>query len=334
MVHWMSIRAGDRQAQRIGFIGLGAMGLPMARNLLKAGQGLVVQDPSPSGPAALASEYPDQVQVAPTEQSPAELVRAHAPLQAVITMLPSEPVVSDVYAGPKGIFSADAAPQGLVCLDASTIGPALARNLHDQGKQRGIAFVDAPVSGGVGGATAGTLTFMLGLDATQQAGLMQQAEAVLGPLGQRFVACGGPGLGQAAKICNNMLLGISMAGLCEVLLLGQKLGLEAGLLSSIINTSSGHCWSSERYNPVPGIMPGVPATKGYEGGFATRHMAKDLTLALRAAQETPGGANVLNMGALVQALYDSLAQSPQFAAKDFSVYYKYLQDASNINKPS
>jgi 3-hydroxyisobutyrate dehydrogenase len=248
----------------IGFIGLGNMGGHMANNLLRKGHDLVVLDVVPASienVKAFAATVGRTVTVA---SSPAEVAAA---ADTVVTMLPSSPHVKEVYAGAKGLFSAlpgrkAAGKPQLLLIDSSTIAPPVAVEVAAQAAAQAdgaAVMVDAPVSGGVGGAEQGTLTFMVGgPDATFAA-----AKSVLELMGKNIVHCGAAGTGQAAKVCNNLILGISMAGVSEAFNLAGTLGLDAKVLAGIVNTSSGRCWSSDTYNPVPGVMPAVPASKGY-----------------------------------------------------------------------
>jgi 3-hydroxyisobutyrate dehydrogenase len=283
----------------IAFIGLGQMGLPMARNLLRAGHALRVFD-----------MVKPQVEVLVAEGAVAASSATDAVKQAamVFTMLPSSPHVSQVYLGPQGVLSAVAA--GVPLIDCSTIDPLTAKEVAAAAAQRGNPMADAPVSGGTAGAQAATLTFMVGASAA----LFATVKPLLEHMGRNVVHCGDCGTGQTAKICNNLLLAISMIGVAEAMNLGTSLGIDAKVLSDIINTSSGRCWSSDTYNPVPGIMPNAPASRDYQGGFATRLMLKDLGLATDAAKRA--GQTVM-LGSLAQQLYQ-LASSQGLAERDFS----------------
>jgi 3-hydroxyisobutyrate dehydrogenase len=223
-------------AQKIAFIGLGQMGRHMASNLLKAGHSLIVCDASPAAVEAFTRAHPT-ASVAATPGAAAATPGA----TAVITMLPSSPHVRACYeeGGSRGIFGA--ARPGTLLVDCSTINPGVAASVGGAAAARGLAFVDAPVSGGVGGAEAGTLTFMVGGPAPAFAA----AKPLLGAMGRNIVHVGGPGAGCAAKLCNNLVLGASMLAVAEAMQLGKRLGVDAGVLAGIINTSSGKCWSSE-----------------------------------------------------------------------------------------
>ena len=223
-------------AQKIAFIGLGQMGRHMASNLLKAGHSLIVCDASPTAVESFTRQHPT-ASVAPTPGAAA----AHPGTTAVITMLPSSPHVRACYeeGGARGIFGG--ARPGTLLVDCSTINPGVAASVGSAAAARGLPFVDAPVSGGVGGAEAGTLTFMVGGPAPAFAA----AQPLLGAMGRNIVHVGGPGAGCAAKLCNNLVLGASMLAVAEAMQLGKRLGVDAQVLAGIINTSSGQCWSSE-----------------------------------------------------------------------------------------
>ena len=223
-------------AQKIAFIGLGQMGRHMASNLLKAGHSLIVCDASPAAVESFTRQHPT-ASVAATPGAAA----AHPGTTAVITMLPSSPHVRACYeeGGARGIFGG--ARPGTLLVDCSTINPGVAASVGSAAAARGLPFVDAPVSGGVGGAEAGTLTFMVGGPAPAFAA----AQPLLGAMGRNIVHVGGPGAGCAAKLCNNLVLGASMLAVAEAMQLGRRLGVDAHVLAGIINTSSGKCWSSE-----------------------------------------------------------------------------------------
>lgn len=294
---------------KIAFIGLGHMGAPMARNLLKAGQQLVVFDVVSRSVDALAAAGAAPAASAREAASRAELV---------ITMLPSSPHVKSAYLGADGVLAG--AVRGAALIDSSTIDPHTAREVAAAAAARGHPMADAPVSGGTAGAEAGTLTFMVGAEAA----LFERVKPVLGHMGRNVVHCGGAGTGQVAKICNNLLLGISMIGVSEAMSLGAALGIEPKVLAGIINTSSGRCWSSDTYNPYPGVMENVPASRGYTGGFGTDLMLKDLGLATDAAKQA--GQPVL-LGGLAQQLYQMWSAAGA-GARDFSSIINLLKKAS------
>ena len=288
---------------KIAFIGLGHMGAPMARNLLTAGHSLVVFDVARPNLEALTAQGAAAATSARDAASQGELV---------ITMLPSSPHVEAVYLADDGVLSGVA--PGAPLVDCSTIDPRTARDVAAAAARHGNPMADAPVSGGTGGAEAATLTFMVGADAP----LFARLHPVLAAMGRNIVHCGGVGTGQVAKICNNLLLGISMIGVSEAMNLGVALGIEPKVLAGIINTSSGRCWSSDTYNPYPGVMDGVPAARGYTGGFGADLMLKDLGLAVDAAQHVR---QPIVLGALAQQLYRLLSVRGG-GAQDFSAIIK------------
>ena len=246
----------------------------MAQNLLKAGHRLVVYDAMPQA-VKLLDASSDVLAVA---QSPADLVAQlsssgsgcdDSGAMHVVSMLPNSEHVQNVHMGANGLLVAPEAIQGLALVDCSTIDPAVAREVGNAAATVGT-FVDAPVSGGVVGAENASLTFMVGGD---DAGV-ERSRPLLALMGKSIVHCGPVGSGQAAKLCNNLVLAVSMAGVAEGMLLGQRLGVDKQTLASIFNTSSARCWSSDTYNPCPGVMEGVPAAREFEGGFATSLMLK------------------------------------------------------------
>ncbi len=269
----------------IAFIGLGNMGAPMARNLLKAGHALAVYDLNTTAVDRLVADGARRC------ASPAEAV---SEAELVLTMLPAPVHVEKVLAGDQGVLSA--IKPGVPIVDCSTIDPASVHRLAQLARAQGNDLADAPVSGGTGGAAAGTLTFMVGASED----LFARIQPVLQDMGRRIVHCGDVGNGQVAKICNNLLLGISMIAVSEAMALGVSQGIDAKVLADIINASSGRCWSSDTYNPYPGIIESAPASHGYEGGFGVDLMLKDLGLAAEAARQSH---HPLPMGALAQQLY-------------------------------
>jgi len=293
---------------KIAFIGLGNMGNPMCRNLLKNGHALRVHDVLPELARKLAGE--SGVEAA---GSTAECVRG---ADMVITMLPSSPHVRAVYLGAGGVI-ANVKPDTPL-IDCSTIDPITAREVAAQAKARGCPMVDAPVSGGVGGAEAATLTFMVGGEAND----FERARPVLQQMGKNIVHCGAAGNGQVAKICNNMMLAIEMIATSEGMSLAAKLGMDPKVFAAIVNTSSGRCWSSDTYNPYPGVLENVPATRGYAGGFGAELMLKDLALATDAAKSVR---QPVMLGALAQQIYQKHSVDGH-GAKDFSsVILQYLK---------
>jgi 3-hydroxyisobutyrate dehydrogenase len=290
----------------IGFIGIGNMGGPMAANLVSGGHSVRVFDLD----AALVEGL-----VAQGAEAAGSVAEAAAGADAVVTMLPAGKHVAQVYSGDGGILGA-AAP-GTLLIDCSTIDVETSRVVNAQAAEAGFEMVDAPVSGGVGGATAGTLTFMVG----GAGAAFARAEPILSIMGKAVVHAGGPGNGQAAKICNNMILGISMIAVSEAFALGQKLGLEPDRLFEISSQSSGQCWSMTTYCPVPGPVPASPANRDYAPGFTAAMMLKDLVLAQDAAK-TANAATPL--GAEARALYDEFVAADN-GGVDFSGIIKMIE---------
>lgn len=255
----------------LGFIGLGNMGLPMALNLLKQSYSLCVYDLNPQAVANAVScgaVACDSLEQLVTQVS------------VCITMLPSGVEVRKLYLGQEGLLTK--ASKNTLFIDCSTIEMDLAQQLaHEaQLQNRGLQFLDAPVSGGVSGATQATLTFMVGGDQTA----LMQTEPIFSAMGQRVLHMGAAGMGQAAKMCNNMLLGITMIGVCEAFVLAERVGLPAEKLFAVSTSSSGQCWSMSSYCPVPGFVPAAPSNREYRQGFNASLMLKDLNLAQYAAQ--------------------------------------------------
>jgi 3-hydroxyisobutyrate dehydrogenase len=308
----------------IGFIGLGNMGGPMAANLVKAGHEVVGFDFSAAALDLFAKAGGTRA------ASAAEATKAG---EIVVTMLPAGPHVRAVYTGEggtgeggtgegggekarrgRGILST--AQRGALLIDCSTIDVETARTVAGAAKTSGFGMLDAPVSGGVGGAASGTLTIMVGGEAVDFA----RAQPILAAMGKTIVHAGPAGSGQAAKICNNMILGISMIAVCEGFALAEKLGLDAQKLFDISSKSSGQCWSLTSYCPVPGPVPASPANRDYKPGFTADMMLKDLNLAQQAAQAagamTPLGANAA-------ALYGLMVKGGAGPA-DFSAMFRFL----------
>ncbi len=290
----------------IGFIGLGNMGAPMAANLVKSGGHVLGFDVVPSSREASAR---DGVQIVANARGTVD------DADIVITMLPGGEHVLSVWS--------DVVPharQGTLFIDCSTIDVASARKAHALAAGRGIGSLDAPVSGGVGGAKAATLTFMVG--GTDHA--FARGKPVLERMGKRVVHCGEAGNGQAAKICNNMILGASMIAVSEAFVLGEKLGLSHQALFDVASASSGQCWSLTSYCPVPGPVPTSPANNGYKAGFTAALMLKDLKLAREAAQSVKAKTE---LGAHAAQIYEQFAQSGQSAA-DFSAIINLVRSRS------
>jgi 3-hydroxyisobutyrate dehydrogenase len=277
---------------KIAFIGLGNMGAPMAANLVKAGHAVTGFDP--------AAAMPDGV--APAESAAA----AASDAEVAITMLPDGPILRRVAAE-----ILPAMRQGSVLLDCSTVDVESARAVAADAETRGILTVDAPVSGGIGGAAAGTLTFMAGgSDAA-----FARVRPLFDVMGSRAVHCGGAGSGQAAKICNNMILGVTMIATCEAFALADRLGLDRQAMFDVVSTSSGSSWSMNTYCPAPGVGPESPADNGYRPGFAAELMLKDLRLSQEAAEAA--GADT-PMGARAAELYAAFVDQEDGRGRDFS----------------
>src|SRR5450830_829881 len=283
---------------KIAFIGLGNMGAPMARNLIKAGHALNLFDLNQAVLKELA-ELGGSISDSPRD--------AANGAELVITMLPAAAHVRSVWLGEDGVLAGIG--QGVPAVDCSTIDPQTIRDVAAAAEQ-GVAVADAPVSGGTGGAQAGTLTFMVG--ATPE--LFATLQPVLAQMGRNIVRCGDVGTGQIAKICNNLLLGISMVGVSEAMALGDALGIDTHVLAGIINSSTGRCWSSDTYNPWPGVIETAPSSRGYTGGFGADLMLKDLGLATEAARQAH---QPVILGAVAQQLYQSMSQRGE-GGKDFS----------------
>jgi 3-hydroxyisobutyrate dehydrogenase len=288
---------------RIGFIGLGNMGGGMAANLAKGGHDVRAFD--------LSQEALDKAKAAgclPVENA----VAAADGAEAIVTMLPAGKHVAQVYE--ESLFGA--AKPGTLLLDCSTIDVGTAKRVAEAASAKGLPAVDAPVSGGIAAAAAGTLTFMVGGPADAFA----RAEPILKLMGKAVIHAGSSGAGQAAKICNNMLLGATMVATCEAFLLAKSLGLDPQTFFDISSVSSGQCWSMTSYCPLPGVGPETPADRNYQGGFAAGLMLKDLKLAVQAASDTSAS---VPMGAEAMALYQSFANSGN-AGLDFSGIIRML----------
>ena len=290
---------------RIGFIGLGNMGLPMAENLIKAGHAVTGFDLNAAAVEKLAAANGTVAH---------SLADACKDAEVIISMLPAGAQVRDVYFGDGGVL---ASAGDALLIDSSTIDVETAREVAGVAHARELLMIDAPVSGGVAGAQAATLTFMVGgSDAA-----LERAKPILEAMGKTIVHAGGPGNGQAAKICNNMILGASMIAVSESFVLAEKLGLDAQKLFDIASKSSGQCWSMTSYCPVPGPVPSSPANRDYRAGFTAAMMLKDLQLAQEAARATRA---VTPMGAGAVVVYQRFVDEGGGAA-DFSGIVKFLR---------
>lgn len=295
----------------IGFIGLGNMGLRMAKNLVKKGRKLKVYDVVTDASSTIPNAY--------ICKSPREVAEDCAKL---ITVLPNGNVVRRVILGEDGILKT--VPKGSIVIDCSTVEAKLAQEINQRAKENNVRFVDAPMSGGITGAEAGTLTFMTGGETSD----INAIEPILKDMGSRVLHCGNAGAGQIAKLCNNLILAASMIATSEAMNLGTNLGLDPKVLASVINISSGRCWSSDTYNPVPGVMENVPSSKGYNGGFACGLMAKDLGLAQEAALDS---GSPIPLGAAAHQFYRIMMRNG-YALKDFSAVYEFLRGTTISNK--
>ena len=291
---------------RIGFIGLGNMGLPMAQNLIKAGHQVEGVD--------VTQAATDKLKAAGGAVAETAKIAA-ARADVVITMLPAGQHVRDVYLGTGGII--ENANAGTLLIDCSTIDVETARGVAAAAEGKGLLMLDAPVSGGVGGAQAGTLTFMVGGSDIA----FEKAKPILAAMGKTIVHAGNSGAGQAAKICNNMILGVSMIAVCESFNLAEKLGLDPQKLFDIASQSSGECWAMKKCCPVPGPVPTAPANRDFRPGFTAAMMLKDLRLA-QAAAKASGAKAPMVAGAA--ALYDLFVDQGD-ATTDFSGIIKLLQ---------
>jgi len=288
---------------KIGFIGLGNMGMPMAKNLVVAGHTVKVFDTVAAVCDVAKKAGMDVV---------ANVAETAKDVDFIVTMLPSGPIMLSVFEE-----AIPAANKGTVIIDCSTVDVASALKAHETANNAGLNCLDSPVSGGITGAEAGTLTLMIGGE-TQT---FDDAKDILNVVGGRLVHCGKGGAGQSAKICNNMLLGITMIGLSEAFVLAEKLGLDEQALYDVVSTSSGSCWSLLNYCPVAGIGKTSPADNDYKPGFAATLMLKDLTLAQQAAEET---AAATPMGKRATDFYKEFIENG-FGEKDFSAVINQLR---------
>lgn len=279
----------------------------MARNLIKKGHQLMVSDLDPAAVTSLTAAGARE----------ASLQAIGAECSVIITMLPSSPHVQKVYCGEGGLL--DIVKPHTLLIDSSTIDPTVAKEVAAAAKDKGCVMVDAPVSGGVGGAEQGTLTFMVGGDRAAFAA----SEAILSNMGGTLVHCGEEvGSGQVVKLCNNLVLGMQMVAVSEGMNLGVRKGIDPALLARVFNSSTARCWSSDTYNPCPGVLPNVPANREWEGGFGVDLMRKDLGLALEAARAVDAGTT---LGAATKEVYDRVSGEGG-GKKDFGYVYKVLAD--------
>jgi 3-hydroxyisobutyrate dehydrogenase len=294
---------------RIGFVGIGNMGFPMVTNLLKAGFAVEVYDVRPEATDAARARG---AQVAGSTAD------AAGRAEVLITMLPNSPEVEQAYLGPKGVR--EGARAGLVCIDMSTIDPATTRRVGERLGAAGIHLLDAPVSGAVPRAVEGTLTIMVG----GEAALVESVRPILGVMGRNVIHVGPLGSGEVAKICNNLIAGVSMIAVAEAFTIGLRAGVDPKVLHEVISKSSGNCWAIEHNCPVPGLVPKAASTNGFAAGFMTDLMAKDLSLARAAARDL--GVTCFT-GALAHELY-TLASRHGLGRKDFSSVMQLLTAAA------
>lgn len=300
--------ASSAPPTEIGFIGVGNMGSLMAKHLMDKGHSVTVYDLNKTAVNSLVKDG------AKTASSIAELGEK---CKRVFTMLPTPEIVTATYTGRDGLLSR-AGPSN-VLIDCSTIDPGTAQVVHKAAQEKKVKFFDAPVAGAVPAARAGTLIFMVGGEKSDITDLL---EPYLLCMGTSVYHCGHIGSGCVAKLCNNLMLAISMLGLSEALLLGKNYGLDPKLVSAIINKGSGRCWSSEIYNPAPGIIPTAPSSNDYNGGFKTNLLYKDLGLAAQVSKEVSSPAPLTT---LTHQMY-RLMMNSGFQEKDFSVIYKFLAE--------
>ncbi|KAI0064704.1 3-hydroxyisobutyrate dehydrogenase [Artomyces pyxidatus] len=332
-----SLQQWDRYLSRgksTSFIGLGRMGSEMAYNLFSKRYAeandahFVVCDAMPESATRFCENFLKQFPGAKMAiaSTPEEAVLASS---TVITMLPSSPHVRKVYSESGGLIPAlrllsETEAKATVCIDSTTLDVQVGRDVAAETRQTGAEMVDAPVSGGVTGAKAGTLSFLVG--GTESA--FRLTQPTLARMGQRIIYCGASGAGLAAKICNNLVLGVEQIVVAEAMLLGQRLGLNAAVLAGVINSSTGACWSSSVNNPVPGALPdrSPPSEREYEGGFATSLMIKDMGLATDVSQAS--GSPLPLAEAAGRIYQDAVRLHPELGKKDFSSVYQYLQRAA------
>jgi 3-hydroxyisobutyrate dehydrogenase len=295
---------------KIGFIGTGTMGAPMLANLRKKGFAAIAYDVAPAALDAAVRLGAERA------GSPAEAARAS---DLVITMLPSSGNVESAYLGPGGV--AEGAAPGRLCVDMSTIDPGTSQRVAARLRQKGLRFLDAPVSGGVGGATAGTLAIMVGGAAEDLA----EAHPALAAMGTNIIHVGAVGAGEVAKLCNNLIAGAAFVAVSEAFRIGEAFGVDPAILTSVISKSSGNTWVMEHNHPVPGVSPTSAAARQYEPGFMTDLMAKDLGLAVSAAREKRVPVVV---APAAQQLY-RMASSHGLGRKDCAAVYQFLKPSSD-----
>ena len=295
----------------MGFIGLGCMGLPMSQNLKKAGYNVTGYDMSPE---ARATANDGGIQ---TAENVADLCKG---AQYIVTALPQTAHVEETLKMEGGIF--ENAVDGAMICDVSTIHPDGAKQFYADAKQQGLCYLDTPMSGGVTGAHNGTLTFMVGGTADE----FEASKGVLQGMGTNFFHCGEPGTGSIAKLTNNLILGISMVATSEGMAIGEKLGIDPKILQQILAVSTARNWCIDTYNPRPGILPNVPSSKNYEGGFAVGLIKKDMVLALEAAASVDAKTDMLEKS--LQYYVD--LEKKGMGKKDFGYVFQYIMKNKNI----
>ncbi|KAI0256492.1 NAD binding domain of 6-phosphogluconate dehydrogenase-domain-containing protein [Lactifluus subvellereus] len=326
-------QASHPRAKSVSFVGLGRMGSEMAYNLFSkrfaeaSDFQFAVCDAIPEAATRFVENFRMQFPGAhiTVAANPEEATLASG---TIVTMLPSSPHVRQVYLNSSGIIPTlrslpPSEASSTLCIDSTTLDVQVGRDVAVEAHAVGVGMLDAPVSGGVTGAKAGTLSFLVG--GSEQS--FNQASPILALMGQRIIHCGPSGSGLVAKICNNLILGVQQIVVAEAMLLGQRLGLDPAVLASVINSSTGACWSSTINNPVPGALPekSPPCERGFEGGFATSLMIKDLGLATNVSKAS--GSPVPLAEAAEKMYEDSVKRYPELSKRDFSSIYRYLEGA-------
>ena len=305
-------RFASAAPNRVGFIGLGNMGLPMASNLAKAGFNVKGFD--------LSQQVLDSCKehgITPASS----LAEVSKQVDFIVTSLPKTEHVDQVLKAEDGVFAN--ADKGTLIADTSTISPMASKEFSDLAKKHDVVFVDSPMSGGIMGAQAGTLTFMVGTDSTDE---YEKAKIVLAGMGKKFFHCGGPGTGEIAKICNNMIIGIQMNASAEGLSLGEKLGIDPKVLSEILAVSTASCWVTNTANPHPDAVEGTPASRDYNGGFQVALMRKDMTLALDVASKVDASVEFGQKG----HDYFLAIEKKGYGHKDFGYAYQYISKGKKL----
>lgn len=301
--------------KKVGFMGLGNMGFPMLSNVINHGYEVTAYDTNEETlkkAEALGASIAPDIKAATIDQD------------ICFTMLPNTDIVEETRMGSKGIF--ENAREGCIVIDSSTISPLASKKMAEEGEKHGLRVADAPVSGGVTGAKNGTLTFMVGCKKND----FDEIKEFLQSMGKNIFHCGAPGTGQTSKICNNLMLAIEMIAVSEGLALGEKLGIDPKVLSSIVGTSTGSCWSLTAYNPRPGVIENIPSSNNYEGGFGVSLMKKDLSIVLDAASQV----NLdLKFGTKAIEYFHELERQGK-GKKDFGIVYQYIAGLEKAKRDS